>query len=261
MDGKKIVIIGDPHAHPEYDNSRFIGAGNLLLEEQPDQIICIGDMADMPSLSSYDKGTKGFEGRRYNRDVEATRDANDKLFAAIMRYNHTHSRWHKKQYKPKTVMTLGNHEHRVSRAVNSQAELDGTISINDFEYQKYWNTIVPFQEKYIEEAVAFSHYFSSGVMNRPIGGERVGLSLINKNYMSSVQGHSHLFDHAIRTRADGTRLHGLSVGCFVHPEYNENWCKGSRHLWWEGIIILDNVRNGDFTFRQITTDEIYSIWV
>jgi len=62
-----LLIIGDPHAHPDYDNKRFTALGKYILKTKPDIIVCLGDFADMPSLSSYDKGTKGFEGRRYKR--------------------------------------------------------------------------------------------------------------------------------------------------------------------------------------------------
>ena len=75
-----LLIIGDPHAHPDYDNDRFFHLGNFIIRNQPDYIVCLGDFADMPSLSSYDRGTRGFEGRRYRNDVIAALDAQDILF-------------------------------------------------------------------------------------------------------------------------------------------------------------------------------------
>ena len=46
-------------------------AGHYAAEKKPDVIIHIGDHFDMESLSSYDKGTGAFEGRRYKNDIEA----------------------------------------------------------------------------------------------------------------------------------------------------------------------------------------------
>ena len=103
-----LLVIGDPHAHPDYDNDRFTVLGKFIASEKPDVIVCIGDMADMPSLSSYDKGTKGFEGRRYKKDVAAVIDAQERLFAPIKKM---------RGYKPKLHMCLGNHEDRIDRAV------------------------------------------------------------------------------------------------------------------------------------------------
>ena len=82
-----ILIIPDPHASPDYDNKRFTALGNLIVDKQPHIVLCLGDMADMPSLSSYDKGTKGFEGRRYKKDVASTIDAQVKLFEPIKKLN------------------------------------------------------------------------------------------------------------------------------------------------------------------------------
>ena len=95
-----LLIIGDPHAHPDYDNKRFTALGKYILKTKPDIIVCLGDFADMPSLSSYDKGTKGFEGRRYKKDVNAVIDAQEKLFAPIKSYNKRQAEKHRTRYKP-----------------------------------------------------------------------------------------------------------------------------------------------------------------
>ena len=78
-----LLVIGDPHAHPDYDNKRFTDLGRFIVKSRPDIVVCIGDMADMPSLSMYDKGTKGFEGKRYKKAVAAVIDAQEKMFAPI----------------------------------------------------------------------------------------------------------------------------------------------------------------------------------
>ena len=100
----------------------------------------------MPSLSSYDKGTKGFEGRRYKKDVNAVIDAQEKLFAPIKSYNKRQADKHRTRYKPKWHMTLGNHEDRINRATNSSPELDGAISIDDLQYKKFGWHLTPFKQ-------------------------------------------------------------------------------------------------------------------
>ena len=42
----KLLIIPDPHANPDYNNERFRAAGRLLMEEQPECVVCLGDLAD-----------------------------------------------------------------------------------------------------------------------------------------------------------------------------------------------------------------------
>ena len=58
------LVVPDPHAHPDFSNIRFDWLAQLIIDLKPDHVICLGDFGDLPSLCSYDKGTKGFEGRR-----------------------------------------------------------------------------------------------------------------------------------------------------------------------------------------------------
>tara|TARA_R110002012_G_scaffold26970_1_gene86933 strand:+ start:68 stop:844 length:777 start_codon:yes stop_codon:yes gene_type:complete len=236
-----LLIIGDPHAHPDYDNDRFTALGKFIVKKQPDIIVCLGDMADMPSLSSYDKGTKGFEGRRYKKDVSAVIDAQEKLFAPLKEYNKGKARLHQKRYKPKCYMTLGNHEDRVSRATNSNPELDGAISIDDFQYKKFGWKCTPFKRSLTIKGITFSHYFTTGVSGRPISSVHVGHALVSKLHCSAVQGHSHLYNHAEQTKPDGQKVFGLSGWCYSHPKYSEGWCQDTEFQWWRGVIMLEGL--------------------
>ena len=244
-----LMIIGDPHAHPDYDNRRFTALGKLIVKERPEVIVCIGDMADMPSLSSYDKGTRGFEGRRYEKDVKAAIDAQEKLFAPIKRV---------RGYKPKLYMTLGNHEDRITRAVNATPELYGAIGIEDLKYKEFGWQVVPFKKCVVIKGITFSHYFTSGVGGRPISSVHIGHALVTKLHCSAVQGHSHLYNHAEQTRPDGQKIFGLAAGCYSHPEYTETWCQDTEYQWWRGVIMLEGLDNEGYYngIHAITQREI-----
>ena len=99
--------------------SHLKAAGNFIVEHQPEVIICAGDFWDMPSLSSYDKGKKGFEARRYKHDIEAGLEGMNCLLGPMKKYNSKRRKNNKKQYKPKMIFTLGNHEERIQRALSS----------------------------------------------------------------------------------------------------------------------------------------------
>lgn len=253
-----LLVIGDPHAHPDYDNSRFTALGKYIVSSKPDTVVCLGDFADMPSLSSYDKGTKGFEGRRYKRDVDAVIDAQHKLFAPIRKHNDYLRKQKLKLYKPKLYMTLGNHEDRINRVVNSSPELEGAISIDDLKYKKFGWKCTPFKQVLTIKNISFSHYFTSGVAGRPISSTHVAHTLVSKLHCSSVQGHSHLYNHAEQTRPDGQKIFGLSGGCFSHPKYSENWCKDTEYQWWRGVIMLEGLDGEGYydAIRAITQRKI-----
>lgn len=57
----------------------------------------------------------------------------------------------------------------------------------------------------------------------------------------------------------GRRLNVLSGGCFVHPGYKESWCANIRQLWWEGFVVLDNVKDGDSSISFVRSEDIRGI--
>jgi hypothetical protein len=126
---KDYLIIPDCHAHPDYHNKRFTWLGKLVADLQPHTVIMLGDWADMPSLCSYDKGTKGYEGARYVRDINAAIDAQEKFFHEIRK---------RKKKLPRFVMLEGNHEHRINRAISSDFnQLDGIIGLDDLGFEDF----------------------------------------------------------------------------------------------------------------------------
>jgi len=230
------LVIPDQHAHPDHHNERFEWLGKLILDLKPDVVINLGDMADMPSLCSYDKGTKGFEGRRYRHDIDCTLDAQERLFHAIKR---------SKKKLPRFIMLEGNHEHRIVKAVECDAVLDGTIGLFDLQYDEFGWEFYPFLEPAIVDGVAYSHYFTSGIMGRPVGGENAAKSLINKQHHSCTAGHSHLIDYASTVDASGKRIMGLVAGCY--QDYLSGWNNAqSEALWWSGVVIKRDVEDGRY---------------
>lgn len=244
------LIIPDPHAHPDYPNDRFTYLGNLVADLKPDHVICIGDWADMPSLSSYDRGTKGFEGRRYTQDIASAIDAQEKFFTPIKS---------RKKKLPKFWMLEGNHEHRITRAIDTNAtQLEGIISQDDLRYKEFGWEYLPYSgstPSILElDGISYAHYFTSGVMGRPIGGEHPAYQLLTKKYGSCTQGHIHTTDYCVRTSASGKHIHGLVAGCYV--DYNPPWAGNASDLWWSGVIYKVNVNAGSYEPGWISLSSI-----
>ena len=93
------AVIPDCQVKPGHDTTYLNVIGHYLVQKKPDTIICIGDFADMPSLSSYDVGKKSFEGRRYRDDVAASHAAMEALLDPIWEYNERAVANKKKRYK------------------------------------------------------------------------------------------------------------------------------------------------------------------
>ena len=167
------LVIGDPHCTPKATNDRFLWAGKFARDLKPNTIICMGDFSSMDSLSSYDKGKKSFEGRRYKKDIEHAHDALSKFNKGL------------NGRRPRKIMLLGNHEDRIDRIVDETPELDGTISTDDFEFEKYGWEVYPYQEPVVVDGVHYCHNFPNGVMGKPISGDNIARALLLKNKVSS----------------------------------------------------------------------------
>lgn len=233
---KRVLILPDAHAHPEYDNERFSKLGRFIQREKPDEVWCLGDFADMPSLSSHDRGKISFEGRRYKLDVECVIDAQKRL-------------WGKKK-RPHRIMVRGNHDcdnGRHGKFVADNPEMKGVVSVADLKYDDHWDVVYPFKTVAVLDGFAVSHYFVSGVQGRPIGGENLAKTLLKKNLMSSICGHTHIYDEAMLTDASGVKRIGLCAGNFSHPDAVEGWNRDTVNKWWYGVVMLRGVANGTCT--------------
>lgn len=244
------LVIPDSHATPGHHNRRYKWLGHLINDlNGPDvQLTCvdIGDWFDMPSLNSYDKGAKkAYEGRQYTKDIEVGIEAQDMVLGTVRA---------RKQKLPRFVRTLGNHEHRINKAIEADPVLEGTIGLNDLQSREYGWEQYPFLEAVDIDGIDYQHYFVTGVSGKPISGDNTAKTLLQKNFKSCTQGHSHLYDHAVRTGADGNRLHGLVVGCYV--EDNLEWADATAHLWYQGICICRNVSKGHYDFEHVTMDTL-----
>jgi len=240
-DTQKICVIPDCQVKDGVDLSYLSHVGSYLVDKQPDVIVQIGDFADMPSLSSYDIGKKSFEGRRYKKDIEAVHRGMEYLLAPMQDYNHRQKKQNKKQYKPRMVLTLGNHCARIDKAVNNDAKLEGVLSTDDLKYKEYGWEVYPFLEVVVIGGVAFSHYFVSGPLGRPVGSAALTLS---KKHMSTVCGHRQGLDVAMGYSADGRRLTSITAGsCYTHEE---EYLGPQANAHWRGILMLHSVNNGEF---------------
>lgn len=245
----KHLVIPDVQIRPNDDTGFLTRIGNFIVEKQPDVIVQIGDFADMPSLSSYDVGKKAYEGRRYLDDVFAVEEAMDALLSPIWHYNERQRRNGKKQYRPRMVLTLGNHENRINRAVNNDAKLEGVLSINDLHYPDFGWEVYDFLDVVVIDGIAYSHYFVTGVAGRSAS---TAAAQFRKTNMSCVAGHQQGLHIHTGSRADGARLTSVIAGsCYEH---NEDYLgpQGNKH--WRGILMLHEVNNGQFDLMPITLD-------
>lgn len=247
----KHLFLPDVQARPGDDFSFLRAIGNYVVDKKPDVIINGGDFADMPSLSSYDVGKKDYEGRRYKADIEAAQTAMVELLTPLWEYNARAKRNKEKLYKPRMVLTLGNHENRINRAINDDAKLDGLISVDDLGYNEAGWEVHPFLDVVVIDGVAYSHYFTTGVAGRPAS---TASALLSKKHMSCVAGHQQGRQIASAFRADGSPITCIIAGsCYEHEE-GYLGPQGNKH--WRGVVVLHEVDNGSYDEMFVSLDYI-----
>jgi len=235
----KHLVIPDTQVKPDQSVEHLRWAGQYAADKKPDVIVHIGDHWDMPSLSSYDVGTRSFEGRRYVRDIEAGIAGMEAFLEPIRNEQDRlkNNKW--KQWKPRMVFTLGNHENRITRAIDSDPKLEGLIKFDDLKLEEMGWEVIPFLQPIVIDEIAYCHYFTSGVMGRPVSSARL---MLQKKYMSCIMGHVQDRDIAYARKADGTNMLGLFSG--IYYQHDEDYLTPQTNGSWAGIWMLNEVGNG-----------------
>ena len=235
------LIIPDTQVKPNGSVDHLRWAGEYAVDKKPDVIVHIGDHWDMPSLSSYDVGKKSFEGRRYTDDVHAGIVAMNTFLAPIRAEQQRLIDNKKKRWNPRLVFTIGNHEERINRAVENDPKLDGLIGFHDLQLKSMGWEVYPFLQPVVIDGVAYAHYFTSGVMGRPVSSAKL---MLQKKMMSCVMGHVQDRDIAYARRGDGKNVTGLFSG--IVYQHDEAYLNPQTNGSWSGVWLFNEVNDGSF---------------
>jgi hypothetical protein len=241
--------IPDTQVRPGVPTDHIDWAAQAILDYKPDVIVVAGDWWDFPSLNSHsEKGSAELENTRYQEDLEAGNEAFVRLCAPMEAEQARLAKGHRKRWEPRKVFLGGNHEDRADRVARNDPKWEGVIGSHncqtrDFERHKFLEIVDV-------DGIAYSHYFANTHSGRPIGGSipnmlgRVGRSFC----MGHVQGMS----YGMQQYPGSIRRHGLVAGSFYQH------CEGYRGAQgrdeWRGIVVLNEVQDGDFCVMPLTLD-------
>lgn len=243
-----VMVIPDTQAKDGVPDEHLEWAGKWAAEKKPDYIVHIGDHWDMPSLSVYDKGKKKYEGRTYEADIAAGNVAMQKFMAPIRAEQERLSNGKAAKWHPELHFNMGNHEERIMRAINDDRKLDGLIGYHDFDLEGW--TVHEYLKPHFIAGTAFSHFFTSGTMGRPVSSAR---ALVTKKHMSCVMGHVQQTEIDLsQKRADGRQLTGLFAGCFY--QHDEDYLGHQGNEVRKQIWMLYNCVDGEFDLHALTID-------
>lgn len=238
----KHLVIPDTQCKPtDVGFDHLSWAGQYAADKKPDVIVHLGDHWDMPSLSSWDKGTKSFEGRRYVNDIDSGHAGMQAFLEPIRQEQQRLRQNRKKVWNPRLVFTIGNHEQRIERAIEGDPKLGGLIGYSDLKLNEYGWEVYDFLEPVIIDDVAYCHYFTSGIMGRPVSSAK---ALLSKKHQSCIMGHVQDRECAYDRRADGSRITGLFAG--IYYQHDEEYLNHQTNSSWRGVWMLHEVNKGQF---------------
>lgn len=257
MKSREHFIIPDTQVKPGVYIDHLEAAGNYIVDKQPDVIIHLGDHFDMPSLSSYERGTKHAEGARYEEDIRAGKEGLEALVTPIKAENIRRKRRGIKPYKPEMHFCLGNHEERIERHATSNPALVGKLSYDDLGIEEFGFECHDFLEPVLIDGVAYAHYFYHPMSGNAIGGN-THYKLTKLGY-SFTMGHQQGKDIASKELTNGKVLRGLVAGSFYSHDERYKGHQGNHH--WRGCIYKHEVKDGNYDLMELSIEYLEREWL
>lgn len=243
---RRHLVIPDTQLRPGVPTEHIDWAARAILDYRPDVVVVMGDWWDLPSLSTHDApGSKGAEGRKIRPDIDVGVEAFERLYSPIKAEMDRLTRNHDKRWNPELHFLFGNHEDRLTRAVARDPKLDGLLSLDALktpgfqrhEYQRIVNI----------DGIKYCHYFPNPLTGKSISGTIV--NRLNHIGASFCQGHQQGFLYASKQFPDHVK-HGIVCGRFYLHEESYR-AKDVQDCEWNGILVLNQVEDGDFDLMPL----------
>ena len=238
---KTAVVFSCSHSDPQTSNERFSWLGKFLYDIKPDYVIDLGDGADLRSLNSYDtRKPEAIVSQSYEADIDVYNDSQERL--------RHYFRLHKRK-KPKWYGFEGNHEHRITTAIEHDPRLEGIkygISFNHLNTEKWFDEYHKYEcnapKIHNYDGVDYAHYIGAGNFGRAISGTHHAYGLIQNRYRSCTVGHSHKRDVYFKDGVGKRGAIGLVAGCYKGAK--ESWAGQANMDWWKGVIVKRQIEDG-----------------
>lgn len=245
------VVIPDTQTKPGVPIAHLNWIGRYIVDQFAGRdgvtLIHLGDHWDLPALSSYDRGTKSMEGRRYVEDIAAGNNAFDALCAPLECYNKRQRARHRRQWWPDRHFLLGNHENRITRACELDAQMDGLLSLEQLNAATHGWRVHEFLKIVRLDGIAYSHYFINNATGAPISG--MIETRIKSIGCSFVQGHQQGLKAGMIETVGGRRRGLVAGSAYLH---NEAYRGPQATNEWRGILVLHEVEDGDYCLMEVS---------
>jgi hypothetical protein len=224
--GRMHIVIPDCQIRPGVPLEHLDWVSAYIADKRPDAVICIGDFADMESLSKYDLGTLRGENKRLKRDLIVAKEAMERLTAF------------RSVYQPEMHLTMGNHEDRLDRFANEHPYLEEVVGTHMLRYEDFGWKVHKFLKPVAIDGVRYCHYFISGGMGKAVSSAP---ALLRLQKQSAIMGHNQKTDVAFHPVT-----HQWAIFCGVCNLHDEAYLGPQGNDVRRQILVLHEVEDGRF---------------
>lgn len=253
LDTTTHIVIPDCQVAPGVPVDHLGWIGQFIVDEYAGAdltVVHLGDHFDMESLSSYDRGKKAMEGRRYLADIEAGNHAFDLLCSPLHRYNKMRIRNGRQVWEPRRVFLMGNHEYRINRAAESDAQLEGLLTIDALNPALWGWEVHGFLEPVWIDGICYSHYFANPMTGRPYSGANLETRLKTVGH-SFTAGHQQGLKWGRVETIQGPHIGLVAGSCYQH---NPDYLGPQAVNYWRGIVVKHSVASGEYDPMFVSLD-------
>ncbi len=242
------MVVQDLHTNPDDDFFRHEALGNMIAEEQPEEIVFVGDFASMDSCSQYDKT------RRYTikEDLEAIKIGYEFIFNKMKRIS---------RYKPRVIFCEGNHEEREKRI--RAYDPGGYASIVDWDSLMVPTDLFSEHYRYGEVVNVRGIDYTHCPLNQM--GKAASMAWIRKHTKRHlIWGHTHrMLLETIPQVGENNSVRGLLNGpALLRQDIKENYCLDSTTGWVYGLLrVYPRGEDRMFMFDYVDTEELESLYL
>jgi predicted phosphodiesterase len=236
---KRVVVLSDIQA-PEEDKRLVTAVQRFVAEYEPDEIYCVGDEADMPEPSRWNKGMAGEYSGTFQKGLDRTNEIMGGFREAL-------------GDKPFHLMR-SNHGDRIRNYIEKYAPAFN--SLRDLQYERilgYDELEIKYHDRIWEFAKGWglAHGDEGSLISTPGG---TALSLAKRTGLSIVCGHTHRAGiqhyHTSVNGKTSSRIFGVEVGNMMDMKKAKylkfggaNWQQGFGLLYIDKGIVTPHVIN------------------
>ena len=231
---ERVLVIPDLHQDPRHPDRAdvLLWAGRLCRDRKISRVVQLGDWGTFDSASRHDRNEtlKARLKPTIQADLESVKES-------LALWNKGKGDW-----KPKQLMTMGNHEDRLRQFENNNPESHGTFTtqLEEMFAQFGWRT-APYGELRYVNGVGFTHHPTNG-MGRAFGGKTGQQRAANEMTCSLVSGHTHQWKFtSVPKIGPSGGLDLMEAGCAMLWGEVEHYAIMNPTDWWWGLTIIDVV--------------------